>query len=73
MTASEMYRNLGLGVELCRTYLSFKHVSKECPVGPIVAATENLAEALRSFGYCPDEAEIVVRRWGRTDDVGEQG
>ena len=44
MTASEMYRDLGLGVELCRTYLSFKHVSKECPVGPIVAATENLAE-----------------------------
>lgn len=51
-----------LGLALCETYLLFRQASEDCPVGPIVAAEENLAEALRSFGYRPNEAEAVVTR-----------
>jgi hypothetical protein len=49
-----------LRVRLCETYLLFKESAEECPVGPIVAACENLAEAVRSFGYLPSEAAQVV-------------
>ena len=49
-----------LGQALAETYLLFQEASKATPVGPIVAATENLAEAMRSFGYLPEEAERIV-------------
>ena len=49
-----------LGLALAETYLLFKRAGEANPIGPIVAAEINLAEALRSFGYLPEEAERVV-------------
>jgi len=49
-----------LGLALAETYLLFRQASEKSPVGPIVAATADLAEAMRSFGHLPEEAERVV-------------
>jgi len=49
-----------LRLALARTYLLFQEASQSCPIGPIVAAGENLAEAMRSFGYLPSEAEGII-------------
>ena len=55
-----MYRYSELKLKLAETYLLFQEAAEECPVGSIVSATENLAEALRSFGYLPSEAASIV-------------
>ena len=36
-----------LRLSLCSTYLLFQQAAEECPVGPIAAACENLADARR--------------------------
>ncbi len=53
---------LTLGVPLCEVYLLFRQAAEECPVGPIVSALDNLEEAVRCFGYFPEEAEEIVNR-----------
>lgn len=45
---------------LVRTYLLFREAADQCPVGPLASACANLAEAMRSYGYLPSEAESVV-------------
>jgi hypothetical protein len=54
-----------LRLSLCSTYLLFQQAAEECPVGPIAAACENLADALRSYGYLPSEASRVVAEAGQ--------
>lgn len=54
-----------LGLALAEVYLLFQKAREECPVGPIGAAWENLADAMRSFGYLPEEAESVVSQHKR--------
>lgn len=54
-----------LGLALAEVYLLFQNASKETPIGPIVAAEVNLAEAMRSFGYLPEEVESVIAQHKR--------
>lgn len=49
-----------LRTSLCRTFLLFEEAANKAPMGPIVAARDNLAEAVRSFGYLPSEAAAVI-------------
>jgi len=49
-----------LRTSLCKTFLLFEQAANKAPMGPIVNTRDNLAEAMRSFGYLPSEAAAVI-------------
>ncbi|MEN6367759.1 MAG: hypothetical protein ABFC88_13185 [Thermoguttaceae bacterium] len=44
---------------LVDTYVAFAHAAQECPVGPLVNATDALADALTQYGIVPESIDIT--------------